>query len=275
MTDGSDTTTRHPSAGWERVRRVERHRAEAQPASFPAGTTPVLAPVATVQVAFAFAPEPSTPASRRRSHAEPPARWQGHDQLALTLGIEHDEVTPPIPTSYGECKAPAHQALMAQCGGTCPIIRCRHHVALWVRDRAADASDDDRIESVKIEGGVARGRTARGTRALTKRGALELAELAEDLADRMFKLAQAEPKLAGIQSLCSLDYADRWRLTPLGIRRILGLRPRRMSKMLSDAAEELDIARARMRRKDAAAKAQEHQRKTGLVQLRKTTTTRK
>ena len=218
------------------------------------------------QAAFDFArdPEVTTRPSRHRA-APPPARWTGRDQLSFTLGPEYDEVTPPIPATYGECKAPAHQALMAACGGTCPVLRCRHHIALWVRDHKGDASDADRLESVKIEGGVGRGRTARGTRSLTGQAKLELAERVEDLADRMARLAAKG--LPGIESLCSLDYADRWRMTPAGIRSVLGLRPRRMSKMLTDAADELDIARARLRRQEAAAKAVAFE-QAKLVQIR-------
>jgi hypothetical protein len=42
-----------------------------------------------------------------------------------------------------------------------------------------------------------------------------------------------------------------------------------MSKLLSDAAEELDIKRAKMRRQEAAAKAAAFEQRTGLVQIQK------
>jgi hypothetical protein len=205
--------------------------------------------------AFTFADGTPATSPRRRPPPAPPAIWNGHEQLPLPLGVEYDEITPPIPATYADCKAPAHQALITSCGGTCPVLRCRHHVALWIRDH----DNTEALEAVKIEGGVGKGRTARGTRSLTHEDEDRLAELVVDLADRLSRLAAKG--MPGIQSLCSLDYADRWRLTPAGIRSILGLRPRRMTKMLADAADELDIARARLRRQEASQKADAHQRR--------------
>lgn len=188
---------------------------------------------------------PAVPPARPRRVSLPLAPAEPCQQLYLLEG------PPPIPATYAECKGPAHRALMAECGGACPVLRCRHHVALHVKDNGA----------IHLDGGVGRGRTARGTRALTDQAEDALATLVVDLADRLALasvLVDGQPDLA---SMCTLDYAERYRLTPKGLRWLLGLRTRRMTKLLTDAADELDIARARIRRQEAAAKADEHRRR--------------
>lgn len=180
------------------------------------------------------APAPAQPRPRAPRPATALQPATATEQLWLLEG------PPPMPATYGDCQGPAHQALMAECGGTCPVLRCRHHLALWAKDNGA----------IKVEGAVAHGRTARGTRALTHVGEDALATMVVDLADRL--------AAAGMPSMCTLEYADRYRMTPKGLRWLLGLRTRRMTTLLADAADELDIARARERRRAAAQKAEAH-----------------
>lgn len=146
-----------------------------------------------------------------------------------------------MPRTRADCRGP----------GICPVLRCRHHLALWIKPNGA----------IRIEGAVAKGRTVRGTRSATDEALEAAADMIVELADRL-------------PSLCSLDYADEGRVGPKGLRQILGLKPRRMTKLLSDAAEELDIARARQKRAEARGKEAEYLRRKAveaveLVQIKR------
>jgi hypothetical protein len=133
-----------------------------------------------------------------------------------------------MPRTRGDCRGP----------GICPIFRCRHNLALRVKDTGA----------IKVDGGGP-GTTLRiGGRAGPRR--------VDRIVDAIIAKADA------IGSLCTLDFAEEGERSIPEVAEILGIGEEIVRQLFIEARHELDIAAARERRA-------EQRKQAPLVQIRK------
>lgn len=136
-----------------------------------------------------------------------------------------------LPRTIGDCRGP----------GTCPVLRCRYNLALWVSENG----------SIKVGRAHQEGRTLRIGRRASEARLEAMADMVVEIADRL-------------ESLCVLDYAEAQRrdadadTTYRRIAEVLGCSHQRARAIVLEAAEEFrhaqDIEEARERRAQAAAR---------------------
>lgn len=127
----------------------------------------MLAPAPRWRAQLAFGFVASLPRARRRRayrRVELPPR----EQTVLPMPL-------PMPATVAECReaGPIHDEIQAL--GMCPIFRCRHNLALWVKSNG----------SIKVEAGHVSGATMRHSRPARDAKLDAMADLAIALGDRL------------------------------------------------------------------------------------------
>ena len=149
-----------------------------------------------------------------------------------------------MPATMAECRGGPGSSDVAEFiaeFGACPVLRCRYNLALWVKDNG----------SIKVEGGHVAGGTLRHNRRASAAKVDRLAEMVVQLADRL-------------GTLCLWDILPEASMVDLGERRVsmpheaigrvLGQSKEIARQIVDGALESLDIAEARMRRRQKAAR---------------------
>lgn len=124
-----------------------------------------------------------------------------------------------MPRTRAECRGP----------GICPVFRCRHNLALRVKESGA----------IKVDGGGP-GTTLRPTSHASARRI-------DHIVDIIIERAEA------LGTLCSLDLAEAGKLSIPEVARVLGVKDEIVRQEFLAAAHEIDIAEARARRQERAA----------------------
>lgn len=202
-----------------------------------------------IQVALFDVPDPPPGVDRARQIAHRAAtaiRRQRtaarKDKLrAAAAGPRSSQWSPqlPMPATILECRGGPGSSVVAEFiadFGACPVLRCRHNLALWVRENG----------SIKVEGGHVKGGTLRHNRRATAAKVDRLAELVVELADRLGTLCVLDLLPASAEAA---GYDDRRPyMSHEQIGRVLAQSKESARKIVDDADESADIAQAKLRR---------------------------